>query len=154
VTGPQGKELFEGIFNGKTLYPDDYSRSLILAHHMILFGRGTAAKKQGLELAIKAFNLTPSQEPIKKILFAARFPELITTVNDFCKEYFDLFLKNKDIWAEEDGYFLRMAAALNVGIHLQAIAQNEGNAELAKFYATKVEEYDKERRELLDEKKW
>jgi len=154
ITTPQGRELYEGMFNGKTLYPDDFSRSVVIAHNMILFGRGTDEKKRGLELAIRAFSLTPSQEPMKKIIFAARFSELRALVNDFCKKYFDAFLENKDIWIKQDGYFHRIAAAMNAGIHLQAIAQNQKNTELAKFYAAKIEEFDNERKELLNGKRW
>ena len=154
ITTPQGKELYEGMFNGKTLYPDDFSRSVVIAHNMILFGRGIDEKKRGLELAIRAFSLTPSQEPMKKIIFAARFSELRALVNDFCKKYFDAFLENKDIWIKQDGYFHRIAAAMNAGIHLQAIARNRKNTELANFYAAKIEEFDNERKELLKGKRW
>jgi hypothetical protein len=37
VRTPRGKELFDGIFNGKTLYPDDFHRNLILARNTLLF---------------------------------------------------------------------------------------------------------------------
>jgi len=36
-TTPQGKELFDGIRTGKTIYPDDFHRSLIFAHNTLLF---------------------------------------------------------------------------------------------------------------------
>ena len=35
ITTPQGKELFEGISNGKTLYPDEFSKDLIIAYNML-----------------------------------------------------------------------------------------------------------------------
>jgi len=37
IRTPQGKQLFDGIFDGKTLYPDDFSRNLILARNTLLF---------------------------------------------------------------------------------------------------------------------
>jgi len=37
IRTPQGKALYDGIFNGKTVYPDDFSRNLILARNTLLF---------------------------------------------------------------------------------------------------------------------
>ena len=33
----QGKQLYDGIFNGETLYPDDFSKNLILSRNTLLF---------------------------------------------------------------------------------------------------------------------
>ena len=37
IRTPQGKALFDGIFDGKTIYPDDFSKNLILARNTLLF---------------------------------------------------------------------------------------------------------------------
>jgi len=154
ITTPQGKKLFEGIFSGQTVYPDDFSKNLILAHNMFLFGKGEAAKQQGLDFAIKAFKLEPSQVPMQKIISAARSAELRPRVDDFCKDYIDDFTKNKGLYIKQDGYHHRIVAALVAGDYLQKTSEKQKNTKLAEFYAAKRQEYKNERREMLKRKRW
>ena len=58
INSPQGKELFEGMFKGKTLYPDEHSKDMALAYNMLLFGRGDSERKKGLDFAIKTLKTT------------------------------------------------------------------------------------------------
>jgi hypothetical protein len=154
VTTPQGKKVFEGIFNRKTLYPDEFSRNLIIAHNMLLFGKGEAAKKRGLDFAIKAFELNPSQTPIREILYATRFAELKPLVNDFCKNYSDDFERNKNLYAKQDGYLHRIWVALLTTDYLQRLAKAQKNTKLAQFYGAKQREYSSEQKPLHKRKRW
>jgi hypothetical protein len=154
VTTPQGKELFEGIFNGKTLYPDEFFKDLIIAYNMLSFGKDTAEKKQGLDFAIKAFKLHPSQAPIPMILSVAKYAELQPFVSDFCKNYFDEFAKDKSLYAKQDGYFNRIWAALLAGRYLRESAAKQGNTELVQFYDAKTKEYQSEQEPLQKKKRW
>ncbi len=154
ITTTQGKELFAGISKGKTLYPNDFSRNLIFAHYLLLPKREKAAHKQGLDFAIKAFKLNPSQAPMGKIIFAATFAELRPRVNKFCKDYIDDFTENKNRYAKQDGYHHRIAAALNAASYLQRIAETQKNTKLVQFYSDKTKEYNDERKQLLKRKRW
>lgn len=154
VTTPQGKKVFEGIFNGKTLYPDEFSRNLIIAHNMLLFGKGEAAKKRGLDFAIKAFELNPSQAPAREILYATKFAELKPLVNDFCKNYLDDFARNKNLYAKQDGYLHRIWVALLTTDYLRRIAKMQKNTKLAQFYGAKRREYKSEQEPLHKRKRW
>jgi len=154
ITTPQGKELFEGVFNGKTLYPDDYSKNLIIAHNVLLFGKEKDAKKRALDFAIKAFALNPSQTPMQKIIFATRFPELRPLVNRFCKNYLDDFTKNKKFYAKQDGYFLRIWSAVTAVDYLQRIAKIQKNPNLVRFYDVKKKQYFNEQKPLRERKRW
>ena len=154
-TTPKGKQLFEGIFNGKTRYPDDFSRSLVLAHNLFLFySNDKTGRKQALDLAINAFKLNQSQAPIREIMFATRFPELRPRAEAFAKKYFDDFAKNKDIWAKQHSYHHRIAAALNVCSYFQELARRQKDTKLMQSYADKRSEYHSERKELLKRKRW
>jgi hypothetical protein len=150
VTTPQGKELFEGIFNGKTLYPDEFSKDLIIAYNIL----GGTAKKQDLDFAIKAFNLYPSQAPMQIILPLAKYAELQPFVRDFYKNYFDEFAKDKSLYAKQDGYFNRIWAALLTGRYLRESAAKQGNTELVQFYDAKMKEYQSEQEPLQKKKRW
>ncbi|UCC22954.1 MAG: hypothetical protein JSW23_02480 [Planctomycetota bacterium] len=153
-TTPQGKELLEGIFNGKTRYPDDFSRNLIIAHNMLFFGVGEDAKQRGLDFAIKAFEANPSQAPMREIIFASKFAELRPRINAFCKNYFDDFAKNKDLYAKQDGYLHRIWAVLIATDYLQKVARVEKNTELVQFYETRKQQYNKEQEPLRRAKRW
>jgi hypothetical protein len=150
ATTPQGKELFDGIFNGKTIYPDEFSRNLILSYNML----DSTERKQGLDFAIKAFKLYPSQAPVQMILYATRYPELQPLVIDFCKNYFDEFAKDKGFYAKQDGYLNRVWAALLAGRYLGGIAAKQGNTELVRFYDAKMREYNNEQEPLHTGKRW
>jgi len=150
---PQGRELFDGIRTGKTLYPDDFHRSLVLAHHLFLYGQGPDSKRQGLDFAIKAFNLNPSSAPMMEIiLLATRFVELRPLIDEFCKNYFDSFEKNKDDYANQNGYRLKVQAAHLAGIHLEKVAREQKDTKLANFYDEKTKEFASERDKMF--KRW
>ena len=112
-------------------------------------------KKQGLELAIQAFELEPSQTTILEIMYAGqRFAELKPRVEVFCENYFNDFIENKDTYVKENGYFHRIVAALNAGNHLRALAKKQNNTKRMNFYNTKMKECKSEQKRLLKRKRW
>jgi len=152
---PRAQELFEGIFDGKTRYPDDFSRNLIIAHHSLSPHKEKDVRKQGLDAAIKAFKLNPSQSPTLKIISAVRrFPELKPRVDEFWKNYFNDFAKNKNSWARQDGYHDKIVAALNAARYLRNIAKNQRDAVSVQLYDARIKEYNNERRRVVKTKAW
>jgi hypothetical protein len=151
IRTPQAKKLFDGILTGKTRYPDDFSKNLIMAH-LSLANKQSA--RQGFDFATEAFRLNPSQAPMQKILSAARHPELRGAVKKFCEDYLADFTKNKDAWAAQDGYHHRIVAALNAATYLRQIARRQKNTPLAQSYNAKVREYNRERVRLVRTKRW
>lgn len=150
----QGKKLLEGIFNGQTVYPDNFSRNLIIAYYLLSPGREKAAHKQGLDFAVKAFKLNPSRAPMLRIISAARYAELGPSIKKFCENYINDFTNNKNDWAEEHGYYQKVVVAWNASSYLQKIAEKQGNTKLAKSYAAKKREHTNERNQLLKRKRW
>ncbi len=140
IRTPQGKELFKGIANGKTLYPDEFSRQLVIAHHML----SPDKRRRGLDYAIRAFNLRPSQSALRIIISLAKYPDLKPLIDDFCKNYFDESMKDEGNYAEKDGYVHRIVATWTIGKYLRNSAAREGNTELSRFYDTKTKEYRKQ----------
>jgi hypothetical protein len=151
---PQGEELLAGIDSGQTLYPDDFSKNLILAHNLLLPGKGKADHKRGLDFAIKAFKLNQSQAPMREIMSARRFRELIPEVGKFCKVYLDEFTENENRWAKQDGYHHRLIAAVWAANHLRRITEMQKKEKIAEHYAAKRRKYDKEIKWLVKTKKW
>jgi len=156
---PRGRELFNGIFNEKILYPlypDDFSRNLTLAHNLFLFfGNDKTKREQALHFAKEAFELNPSQAPMREIIYVAgRFPELRPDIKKFCENYFNDFTEKKDTYVKEDGYFHRIVAALNAGDYLRALAKKQNNTRDIQFYNDRVKEYKSEQNRLLKRKRW
>jgi len=119
VKTPRGRELFDGIFTGGTIYPDQFHQNLIRAHSWLLYYRDQDKRKEGLKYAIDAFNAKPSQTPMLEIiLLAARFAELQSNIDDFCADYARRFEENKDSWPRQDGYRQRVEAARLACFHM------------------------------------
>jgi len=155
ISTVQGRQLYEGIFDGTTLYADDYHRNLIRAHNWLLYRPGLAEKTEGLNFAIEAFNLNPSPAPMLEIiLVAASFAELRPDVDKFCEDYIDKFAKNKDNWANQNGYRHRVEAARLACFHLENVARMQNNTKLAEFYADAGRQCRYERELLGEEKRW
>ena len=155
VTTPSGRELYEGMFTGKTLFPDEFCKSVTIAHDLFMFRPGAAAKNQGLDFAIKAFNLNPSPAPmIEIVLVAARFAEVKPRIDDFCRKVVDDFVKNKNLYTKRDGYRLRVEAVRLACMHLERVAQVEKNTERQEFYAAERRKCEEERERLSDEQRW
>jgi hypothetical protein len=151
----RGKELFEGMKRGKTIYPDEFSRNLILAHNLFVYGATQEARKQGLEFAIKAFEISPSPVSSQRILFSAtRFPYLANRVRQFCVDYLQSFNKKKKLWAKQDGYHHKVVTAINVMEYLRGIAQKQKDTKLADSFTEKIRELSSERKLLVNTKRW
>ncbi|MFC1676419.1 hypothetical protein ACFL3G_05080 [Planctomycetota bacterium] len=150
-----GKKLFEGIFNGQTVFPDEFSRNLVLARNMILFGKGAAAKRRGLEHAFKAFELYPSQAPLVQMMFATRYSsELRPDVLGFCKGYAEQFEKNRKQYIKEDGYFHKVVAALVCNDVLNRGAKAQKDEDMIELYSGRLREYRREKNILIRNKRW
>jgi len=155
VRTPQGKDLFEGIFNGKTIYPDDYHANLIRAHSWFYYRPGIEEKRKALDFAITAFHLNPMPTTILEILLmATSFAELTPKVDQFCSDYFDEFIEKKDVWARQDGYRHKVEAVRLACYHLKKLAQSKRDTKLVSFYAGKEKEYLDELTRIHQNKRW
>ncbi|MHC4326702.1 MAG: hypothetical protein ACYSWW_01115 [Planctomycetota bacterium] len=155
IRTPRGRELFEGIFTGKTIYPDDYHTNLIRAHNWLLYRRGTAnERREGLDFALKAFELNPSPTPLLEILAFASSVELKPEVEKFCENYVREFAESMGSWANEDGYRLKTQAAHIACIHLKGVAQGQRNTKLVNVYAAREKQYLYELRRIAQSKRW
>jgi hypothetical protein len=154
VATPAGKELYEGMFSGKTAYPDEYSKDMAVGHNLLLFA-DVAQKKKGLELIIKALTENPTPAPVvDMLLIALRTPELYARVDQACTEYVMDFEANRKTYARQDGYNVRLEAARLAMIRLEQAARIQGNNELAQKYYNDCRSYERERDAIAASKRW
>ncbi len=152
---PQGKALYDGIFNGKTVYPDDYHGNLIRAHSWLYYRWGIAEKKKGFDFAVKAFNLNESPAPMREIiLVASGFAEIKPDVKKFCEDYVEKFTENEDDWVEQDGYRNRVGAARLACFYLESVARTQKDTKLANSYAAQQKKCVGELLRVAQVKRW
>ena len=155
VKTPEGQALFDGIFDGKTLYPDEFHSNLIRGRSWLFYRTGIAEKKKGFDYAVKAFELNESPAPLLEIIFvAARFAELRPHVKKFCEDYIKEFTENEAAWVKEDGFRDRVEAGRLASFYLESIAQTQNNMELVKFYKIQQTKYVGELIRLARVKRW
>ena len=154
ITTPQGAELFEGINTGRTLYPDEFHRNLVLGHHL-LGQPNTKDRQTGFDLMTKAFNENPSPAPMLEfMLVAARSSELTSQITKVLSDWVEKFAAEQDKYRWRDGYRLRLEAARLASIHLERTATARKDNELAKSYNSRMRDYLRERNELSRTKRW
>jgi len=154
VKTPQGMKLYEGMFTGQTLYPDEYLANLSVGHNLLLFDN-MGQKKKGLALLEEAFKVNPSPAPIlDMLLIAIRFPELRPRIDRICTEYAEDFAKNKETYSKQDGYNLRLEAARLALLRLEQIMTTQRKAEEAEAYRLRWTAYEAERNMISMRKRW
>jgi hypothetical protein len=89
-----------------------------------------------------------------EVISAAELAKLKPRVDDFCRNYFDDFVKNKSLYAPKDGYHRRGIAALCAADYLRNTARVEKNTKLVEFYNAKRSEYANELMQLGEGKRW
>jgi hypothetical protein len=110
--------------------------------------------EQGLDHAVKAFELQSSQAPMQRIITVGRNPALTDRVTKICTNYLDDFTNNQDQYAADDAYHSRMIAALHAAAFLRQVARNRGDTERVDFYNQKYNEYRQLQERLLHSKRW
>jgi len=154
IKTPQGKQLFDGIAKGMTIYPDEVSRNIMLARAWLRRGKTDEARRKGFDYALKAFQIEPSQITLAELLYAVRFAQFQPIIFNVCKQYFDDFTQNKTTYIKQNGYHNRLVTAFLCAQYLQRVAENKKDEQLADFYRAKVVEYKRERVEVLQRGSW
>jgi len=154
TTTSQGKELYEGIFTGGTLYPDRLSKELTAAYNALLTAKTESEKTQAFDTSIQVFKLFPYPAALETVLYAGKFPQLRPRVNRLCSDFLGRFEKDKSLLRQEDGYFNKLTAAISATVYLGKTAERRGSFLLAQSYNTKLKELQKERQNIIESKTW
>lgn len=153
---PRTRELFEGAISGKTIYPTDFSRYLILSYFKIFSPQPSEQDvKDGFDYAVKAFYLEPSRAPMVKVLEAAnRSAKLKVEAEQFCNSVIDDYEKNIDKYKNQDGLHNRMETAQIAYQYLAQLAADRKDTKQADIYSLRGLQIDSERQEMSDIKRW
>jgi hypothetical protein len=145
-----GEELFMGMLDGTTKYPNEFSQSISSAH-TLLFVNDENARKRGFELARKAFEVKPSQMALIELLGAARYPEFKTQIVSLLKAYVDKFEQQGKTYGQKNGYNSNIIAAIIAANYLE---RTSNDPRLIESYRSKSEQYRKMQSEAMENSRW
>ncbi len=116
ISTPRGKQLFDGIEDGNTIYPNEVYRDLMIAHNSLLYENTPERLTRGLEHAIKAYDKDPTRTPLQIIqIYYERYPQLRQSIDGFWQKVVDDFEANKKEYFKHSGYYFRAVGVL-IGI--------------------------------------
>jgi hypothetical protein len=150
ISTPRGKELFEGIANGTTIYPEPSYRNIMLSHNALLFESTAEQLEQGLKCAMSAFDENPSRTAVLLIQkYYERYPQLRQAIDGYWQNYMNDFHANKKKYLSSNGYYFKAMGALMAMGHLQSAVKGE---ELVAFERERVEL--QQVLETMQDKRW
>jgi hypothetical protein len=154
VTSPKGAALYQGMFTGKTVYPNEYLSCLALGHNLLLH-TDIAQKKKGLEYLIKALQDYPSPAPMIDMLYIGlHFPELRPRIDEVCQGYAKTFEEQQAGYARQDGFNFRLHVARMALARMAQVAKATNKAQAAQTYDNRIEQYKDQIDWLQQQKKW
>jgi hypothetical protein len=139
ITTPRGQEIFNGITDGTTKYPNDSTRNIMIAHNVLLYSKDPEVLAKGLDIATKAFAENPSRVPLQLIqTYIEKSPQLRPQLDEFWKKYMDDFLAHEKEYLNGDNFYHRALGAIFAANTLHATAQRANDVKLMAFYDEKV----------------
>jgi hypothetical protein len=154
VLSPKGLALYQGMFTGKTGYPNDYLAEMAVGHNLLMVP-DSDQKKKGLEYLAKALKDCPAPAPMVEMLFIGmQSAELWPRIDDVCQQYAEDFEEHKNTYAHQDGYNLRLHAARLALTRLEQKAKTADDTKSAQIFRTRIAQYKVEIDQLAQAKKW
>jgi hypothetical protein len=153
IKNEKGKKLLEGVLNSETVYPEEFTKKLMHAR-MYGFQSGEKARELGLQSAIEAFNLHPSQVPLLEMVSFAKYPKQKPKVDDFCKNYIQDVAENLEQYRDEDSFFNRIASATLAIRYLKRAVDSEKNPQYVSSLSRMEKAFKSEQTQISKGKKW
>jgi hypothetical protein len=154
VSTPRGKQLFDGIEDGNSIYPDEVYRDIMIAHNSLLYEKTAERLTRGLEFAIKAYEADPTRTPLQLIqIYYDRYPQLRQSIEEFFQKVVDDFEANKKEYCKHSGYYFRAVGVL-IGIsRLEPHAVEQNKKDVVELYEREKAELQKVIEEMQD-RRW
>ncbi|MCI0499599.1 MAG: hypothetical protein L0Y36_07965 [Planctomycetales bacterium] len=110
IETPSGKALIGAILNDTAVFPDSFSKNLTTS--LVIYENRDASRANDLySLTQKAFAEYPYPTAAIAMSRLAGLPELRKAVADNLQSYLDDFMKNENIYQNENGFLLRLGSA-------------------------------------------
>lgn len=154
ISTPRGKQLFDGIEDGNTIYPNEVFRDIMIAHNSLLFENTPERLTRGLGFAIKAYDADPTRTPLQLIqYYYERFAPLRPSIDEFWQKVVDDFEANKKEYFKHSGFYFKAVGVL-MGIgHLEPQAVEQHKKDVVELYEREKVELQKVI-EQMQERRW
>ncbi len=153
IKSEQGRDLYEGIADGKTKFPNSFSKNLVYAN-ALFNSKIKSHHEQGLDYALKALHEYPSQVPANMVLRASFNEDLRIRINKEMKEYLDDFVENEEKYRGQHAFFHRVAVAIKSANYLKNIAKRDNDSKAVEKYRKFYEKYRRIIQEVMENKRW
>jgi hypothetical protein len=148
----QGKDLFLGIFTGKTKFPDKFSYLYTVGHNL-LYLQDEEKVNAGCESVIQAFKQFPCQVAVLELLNASNhLPQFRSRIAEAFSQYFDDFVSNRQTYIKQNGYREKLASAMLIADHLARI--NSDNPKIAANYSGHLKDFEKDQSLINNNSRW
>lgn len=139
ISTSRGLEIFKGIEDGNTIYPEKCYRNIMVSHNALMFGSSSPEQLvRGLQCAFDAFEESPARTSMQLIqIYYERYSQSRPQIDAFWQKVLDDFHTNKQKYLSSDGYYFRAVGALMAIGQVQAKANKET-----------IESYEREKEEL------
>ncbi|MFA6186748.1 MAG: hypothetical protein WC770_05995 [Phycisphaerae bacterium] len=152
VNTEQGKSLYIGMFDGRTKFPDDFSKQLTIGTNLLRI-RDESKFDAGCDMLIEACKRRPYQVLVVELINAAsRNQKARGKISEVLSNCFNDFAEKEQEYEKQNGYRERMVSAMIAAEYLKNI--NRSNPELFKKYSDKIKEYTDKQKDISDKSRW
>ncbi|HBG27024.1 MAG: hypothetical protein A2Y10_04390 [Planctomycetes bacterium GWF2_41_51] len=148
VNTPQGRQLYTGIFNGQTKFPDEFSKLLTTGYNLPRLQQGDA--NTAFNALNNALKLKPSNTAAIELIRLTQYQsEFRPKVTEIFTEYFNDYRANKDKYKKQDGYRDRLMVTMIVGNYLANV-----NPAFKQEYQEYTVEFNRELQRISETSRW
>lgn len=151
--GPHGKALVELVDSGRAHFPDELSRQLTRASRALQSG-SERATEDALSALEAAFAARPSQRAVALASQLVGAPASRARVLAFCRHVAEDFAAHRATWAEQHGYYERVASSSVALAVLRDEALRTGDGATHRWAAEQLDVCSREIRRLAAQVMW
>ncbi len=154
-THEQGRRLIQGITNGGTIYPDEFTRLLNMGFFLLNYDARPEVRQEALTYLIKAVQENPSPVPMFQVVaIAGHYTELKEQITTFCLEYVQQCEDKEAEILKRDGARWRFETARMACAYLNQDAKEKNDQEALTRYTDKYNKYETLRDSVSEGKRW
>ncbi len=143
----KGKAVLDGIFNGKTLYPDENLRDIVMSGYL-----ANSSPQRAWELAEGAYNNTRSAAALTYLL-GIRSAEMEEKTYSLCRSIVSDFIRNQEQYKKEHG-FAEMQSNTIFALNYILRTASKREPDKAKAYSQLAEQLTSQRAKIMKEYNW
>lgn len=144
----KGKSVLDGIFNGKTLYPDENIRNIVMAGYY-----ASSSPDKAWELASDAYNKTKSSAALTYLFGIRGSAGMEEKTYNLCKSIVSDYIRNQEQYKTEHGFAEVKSNTIFALNYILRTAQKR-EPDKVKAYSQLAEQLTSQRAQIMKEYNW